>query len=214
MCHELPLFSVSMHCWMIVTLKYINHLKLAVFDYELCSQFIIKFIEISASNASWARLWKTVSLYIRGWPRLHWHNEWYQKLCWYFCLDPDEHRYLWECACVAQIKGRCHAQWGSLVDDLVRASLLKNYFYADVPCIVHRYWLSMMTSSNGNISRVTSILCGEFTGQRSIPPHKDQWRGTLMFSLICAWISGWVNNREAGDLKRHPAHYDVIVMQQ
>ena len=30
-------------------------------------------------------------------------------------------------------------------------------------------------------------------------PHKGQWRGALMFSLICAWINGWVNNREAGD---------------
>ena len=26
--------------------------------------------------------------------------------------------------------------------------------------------------------------------------HKGWWRGTLMFSLICAWINGWVNNRE------------------
>ena len=26
-------------------------------------------------------------------------------------------------------------------------------------------------------------------------PHKGQWRGALMFSLICAWINGWVNNR-------------------
>ena len=43
-------------------------------------------------------------------------------------------------------------------------------------------------------------------------PHKDQWRGTLMFSLICVWINGWVNNREAGDLRRHQAHCDVIVM--
>ena len=42
--------------------------------------------------------------------------------------------------------------------------------------------------------------------------HKGQWRGALMFSLICVWINGWVNNREAGDLKRHRAHYDVIVM--
>ena len=33
-----------------------------------------------------------------------------------------------------------------------------------------------------------------------------------MFSLICVWIIGWVNNREAGDLRRHPTHYDVIVM--
>ena len=42
--------------------------------------------------------------------------------------------------------------------------------------------------------------------------HKGQWRGALMFSLICARISGWVNNREAGDLRRRRAHYDVIVM--
>ena len=43
-------------------------------------------------------------------------------------------------------------------------------------------------------------------------PHKGQWRGALMFSLICVWINGWVNNREAGDLRRYLAHYDVIVM--
>ena len=40
-------------------------------------------------------------------------------------------------------------------------------------------------------------------------PHKGQWRGTLMFSLIYAWIIGWVNNGEAGDRRRHGAHYDV-----
>ena len=59
----------------------------------------------------------------------------------------------------------------------------------------------MMMSSNGNIFRVTGHLCGEI-----------QWRGALMFSLICVWINGWVNNREAGDLRRYRAHYDVIVM--
>ena len=43
-------------------------------------------------------------------------------------------------------------------------------------------------------------------------PHKGQWRGALMLSLICARINSWVNNREAGDLRRHRAHYDGIVM--
>ena len=33
-----------------------------------------------------------------------------------------------------------------------------------------------------------------------------------MVSLIYAWINGWVNNREAGDLNRRRAHYNVIVM--
>ena len=43
-------------------------------------------------------------------------------------------------------------------------------------------------------------------------PLKGQWRGALMFSLICAWINDWVNNRKAGDLRLHCAHYDVIVV--
>ena len=43
-------------------------------------------------------------------------------------------------------------------------------------------------------------------------PHKGQWRRALMFSLICVWINGWVNNREAGDLRRYLTHYVVIVM--
>ena len=43
-------------------------------------------------------------------------------------------------------------------------------------------------------------------------PHKGQWRGALMFPLIYAWINDWVNNHEAGDLRRQHGHYDVIVM--
>ena len=59
----------------------------------------------------------------------------------------------------------------------------------------------MMTSSNGRIFRSTGPLC-----------TNGQWRRALMFSLICAWINGWVNIPHAGDLRRHRAHYDVYVM--
>ena len=45
-------------------------------------------------------------------------------------------------------------------------------------------------------------------------PHKGQWRGALMFSLIYDWINGWVNNSEVGYLRRHRVHYDVTVMPQ
>ena len=69
---------------------------------------------------------------------------------------------------------------------------------------------NMMTSSNGNSFRVTGHLCGEFTGHRWIPHTKAS--GALMFSLIYARINSWVNNREAGDLRRHPTHCDVILM--
>ena len=65
-----------------------------------------------------------------------------------------------------------------------------------------------MTSSNGNIFRVTGHLCGEFTGPRWIP-HTKASDAEL---LICVWINGWVNNREAGDLRRYRVHYDVILM--
>ena len=43
-------------------------------------------------------------------------------------------------------------------------------------------------------------------------PHKSQWSGAFIFSLICAWTNGWVNIRYPGDLRRHQAHYDITVM--
>ena len=57
-----------------------------------------------------------------------------------------------------------------------------------------------MTSSNGNIFRVTGHVCGEFTGSRWIPRTK------------AGDAELWCNNREAGDLRRYRPHYDVIVM--
>ena len=43
-------------------------------------------------------------------------------------------------------------------------------------------------------------------------PHKGQRRGAFMFPLICVWINGCVNNREAGGLRRYRTHYEVSVM--
>ena len=60
-----------------------------------------------------------------------------------------------------------------------------------------------------------SALLALCTGNSPVPvnsPHNGQWRGALKFSLICARINGWVNNREAGGLRRHQALCDVIVM--
>ena len=78
----------------------------------------------------------------------------------------------------------------------------------------------MVTSSNGNIFALLAICAGNSPVTREFPPpppppppHKGQWRGALMFSLLCVWINGRVKNREAGDLRRYHAHYYVIVMQ-
>ena len=69
------------------------------------------------------------------------------------------------------------------------------------------WWRHQMETFSAQLA-----LCA---GNSPVPvnsPHKGQWRGALMFTLICVWINGWVNNREAGDLRRYRGHYDVIVM--
>ena len=45
-------------------------------------------------------------------------------------------------------------------------------------------------------------------------PHKWQWRETLIFSLSCAWTNSWANKGDAGDLRRHRAHCDVILIKR
>ena len=99
-----------------------------------------------------------------------------------------------------------HNGWVSLWFDMNNLNLTQHVSYC------HKSRIYMMTSSNGNIFRVTGPLCGEFTGHRWIPPYKGQWRGAFMFALICAWTNGRANNRDAGGLRRYRAHYDVIVL--
>ena len=67
----------------------------------------------------------------------------------------------------------------------------------------------MMTSPNGNIFRVTGPLCGEFTGPGEFPTQRPVARSSDVFFDLRV---NWVNNREAGDLRRHRGHYDVNVM--
>ena len=50
-----------------------------------------------------------------------------------------------------------------------------------------------------------SPVTGEFPSQRPVTRN-------FGVSLICTWINDRVNNREAGDLRRHRAHYDVTVV--
>ena len=78
-------------------------------------------------------------------------------------------------------------------------------------------WLSLKTMASWwrHQMEAFSALLALCAGNHRSPvnsPHKGQWRGALIFSLICAWINAWVNNREAGDYRRHRAPYDVIVI--
>ena len=129
----------------------------------------------------------------------------------YFFILSNKSYAMWgwirDCNLHETIIGWCHIseQMCYMVFHLSRFSTI-------MKTLVYRHSYTMMTSSNGNIFRVTGPLCGEFTGPPVNSPHKGQWRGALMFPLICVWINDWVNNREAGDLRRYRGHYDVTVM--
>ena len=71
----------------------------------------------------------------------------------------------------------------------------------------HPWWRHQMETFSALLA-----LC-----ERNLPvtggfPSQGQWRGALMFSLICPWTNAWANNRDAGDVKRYRVNYDVTVM--
>ena len=98
--------------------------------------------------------------------------------------------------------------WDHLIFIMGIPTLVRRHLYTEIaPSSSHddvikwrhfpRYWLFVQRIHQSQVNS----------------PHKRQWRGALMFSLICVWINGWVNNRKADDLRCHCAHYDVIVIQ-
>ena len=74
-------------------------------------------------------------------------------------------------------------------------------------CSERSWWRRQMETLSWSLA-----ICAGIHRSPVNSPHKGLWRGALMFSLICAWINGWVNNHEAGDLICHGAHYYATVM--
>ena len=114
------------------------------------------------------------------------------------------------------------------MDELVAYSYLLMPIYV---CYIERvikergartWWIQLTNCSDNCLGTVKawwhhqmetfSALLAICAGNSPDSPHKGQWRVALMFSLICVWINGWVNNREAGDLRLYHAHYDATVM--
>ena len=106
----------------------------------------------------------------------------------------------WQCSLVSMKQPR--PIWVNISDEMLGAEDIttakQRQYRDDVIKLKHfpRYWLFVRGIHRSPVNS----------------PHKGQWRGALMFSLICIWINGWVNNREAGDLRRNHGHYDVVVM--
>ena len=85
-------------------------------------------------------------------------------------------------------------------------SILSGHQCANWPWDITRWRHQMET-----FSVLLTLLCGEFTGHRWIHRTKASDAELWCFFFICAWINGWVNNREVGDLRRLSDHYDVTV---
>ena len=99
-------------------------------------------------------------------------------------------------------------QWQWIIASVTQTTTIQ------IQCLPHYHTLSlpktMMTSSNENLFRVTGHLCGEFTGPRWFPHTKAS--DAELWCLLCVWINGFVNSREAGDLRCYCAHCGVTVM--
>ena len=98
-------------------------------------------------------------------------------------------------------------------DHLFRSVLAIGYW----PLSIHHFSCSIQGGSAIQMETYSALLVfceGNSPVHRSPfnSHHKGHWRGALMFSLICAWTNGWANHRDAGDVRRHRAHYDVTLM--
>ena len=82
------------------------------------------------------------------------------------------------------------------------------FFVSLTACyVIWRYCLGIIGSDDGLLPHDDVIKWKHFPpywpyvrGIHRSPvnyPHKGQWRGALMFYLICAWINGWANNYKA-----------------
>ena len=89
---------------------------------------------------------------------------------------------------------------------------LSNYFWSQWSpvSIIWNYWIICCRHPMETFSGHWPFVRGIHQSPAN-STHRGRWRTALKFSLICAWINGWANNREAGNLRRHRAHYDVTV---
>ena len=95
-----------------------------------------------------------------------------------------------------------HCNSSGLFTGTISCALLRHSVLSQVPLWPHQ----METfSALLDVCEENSLVTCEFPSRRPVTRN-------LMYSLIRALTNGWVNNRDAGDLKRHRAHYDVIVM--
>ena len=97
--------------------------------------------------------------------------------------------------------------------EFISTSCVGTKFKCTIPNLISaRRWPSSWWRHQMETFFALLALCAGNSRSTVNSPHKGQWRGALMFSLICASLNDWINTREAGDLRRYRTHYDVIVI--
>ena len=142
-----------------------------------------------------------------------------------FCENLFAHNLLYSCQIILQLcieHGSITAMpWANFQNDSTNdMDILEEWDSSEFPIDI----LQQTSCTSCQYSTLTwwhhqmktfSVLLALCVGIHRSPvnsPHKGQWHGVLMFSLIYVRINGWVNNGEAGDLGCYWAHYDITVM--
>ena len=94
--------------------------------------------------------------------------------------------------------------------------VMPSLFMINCPSVHHRlafcekwpWWRYQM----GIFSALLAVCAGNSPVTGEFPSQKASDAEVWCFLCSVPWINSWVNNREAGDLRRHRAHYDVIVI--
>ena len=144
----------------------------------------------------------------------NWCLEHFLWKCHETSLMMSRHRFRWWLAAYRQQT----TIWANVGPDLCRrmASLatMKLKIYKKYICTFSP--LSTLRRYNiwwGHQMEIFCALLALWEGNSPVnSPHKGRWRGALMLSLLCAWTNGWVDNQDAGDLRRNHAHHDVTVI--
>ena len=153
-----------------------------------------KYIQISTRNWNVVEYWLSLKSWYRNSPVTYTIiiNIWMVKLPGHYLLN------MYSDGQLRCILANNNSSLFDIVKHCHHVIILSNHTHDDVMKWKHfpRYWSFVRGIHRSPVNS----------------PRKGRWRGALMFSLICVWINGWVNNREAGDLRRYRARYDVNVM--
>ena len=118
--------------------------------------------------------------------------------------DHDVHEEYTSCNLLIHLSQEAHISW-------MLGSLLCEYSLSQ-----HRWnsWIILLPWWCHQLGTFSALLalCEGIHRSHVDSPHKGQWRGVLMFSLICAWTNGCASNRSACEFGRDCAYYDVTVM--